>query len=331
MSCLSFYKKLLSKEDIDESLVDYFIHDLPKLAEESKNLCEGPISKEEILESLKGMTNNKCPGSDGLPKEFYIHFIHLFIDELVILYNKLFEEELLCPSQRSGIITLLCKDPNNSGHLKNWRPVSLLNVDYKILSKILTNRLSKVMDEIVYIDQTCAVKGRSIHDNIHLIRNVIDYCGQKNLYCGIISLDQSKAFDRVSHKFLFKILEAYGFGPSFIQWVSLLYTDIFSRVLVNGFLSEFFPVTRCVRQGCGLSPLLYVLCIEPFAHRIRSDPHIKGLKLPGSALECRITQYADDSNVFCTSISSMKKVFLLSELYCLASGAKINKEKSFGL
>ena len=98
-------------------------------------------------------------------------------------------------------------------------------------------------------------------------------------------------------------------------------------------MSEFLQgkVTRSVRQGCGLSPLLYVLCIEPFAQLVRLDPHIKGLKMPGLAEECRITQYADDSNIIITSTTSLQKVYLIAELYGLASGAKINRDKTKGL
>jgi hypothetical protein len=132
-------------------------------------------------------------------------------------------------------------------------------------------RLGKVIDKIVNIDQTCSVKGRSIPDTIHLLRNIIDYCNKRNFGCMLINLDQSKAFDRVSHEFLFSILHAFGFGPDCIMWVKVLYTSYQSRVEVNGNLTDPFAVTRGVRQGCSLSPLLYVLCIEAFATKIHLD------------------------------------------------------------
>ena len=113
-----------------------------------------------------------------------------------------------------------------------------------------------VLPKIINPDQTCAIKGRSITDNVHLLRNIVDYVNMKNSYCALISLDQTKAFDRVNHVFLFRVLSAFGFGPSFIKWVRLLYTDCSSQVLVNGFLSEQFPISRSVRQGCGLSLII---------------------------------------------------------------------------
>ena len=147
------------------------------------------------------------------------------------------------------------------------------------------------------MDQTCGIVGRLITDNLHLMRNVIDYVNSKNIKAALLSLHQSKAFDRVSHVNLFSVLKALGFGTSFISWIRLLYTDICSSVIVNGEVSCVFPVIRSVRQGCSLSPLLYVLCMEPFANRIRWDVGIVGLQLPGSFDQVRISQYADDTNI----------------------------------
>ena len=147
----------------------------------------------------------------------------------------------------------------------------------------------------------------------------------------IISLDQSKAFDRVSHEYLFKVLHSFGFGTQFISLVKLLYSDIYASVLVNGFLSGEFEVKCSVRQGCSLSPLLYVLCMEPFAHRIRQDPMIKGIAMPGASVQCKFCQYADDTNLFVSDIQSVRRILILVELFELISAAKLNKQNTFGL
>ena len=330
-ACQNYYHKLLTAEAIDSDLAEYFLDGLPRLTTEQMGLCEGPITKEEIVSALKLMKDNKCPGSDGLPKEFYTQYMHLFLDRFTDLVNLHYNNNILSPSQREGIITLLCKNKDHPELLNNWRPISLLNVDFKIISKVLSLRLGKVLPYIIGLDQTCAVKGRSIQDNVHLLRNVVDYCNGKNMGCMLINLDQSKAFDRVSHQFLFKALHAFGFGPTFIKWVQTLYTSCRSRVEVNGFLSEAFPVTRGVRQGCSLSPLLYVICIEAFAHRIRSDPQIRGLRLPTVGEEVKIIQYADDSTLVLTDYNSPEKAFHTAELYGRASGASLNIDKCKGL
>jgi len=214
-----YYQKLYSKERVDTSLFPEFLSILPTISSEQKDTCEGLITKEECLKALKDMRNDKSPGSDGLTKEFYLHFFYLIGETYVKVINNCFELHQLSYSQRLGYITLLCKDREHSDLLKNWRPISLLNLDYKIISKVLTIRLRNVMSDLVYIDQTCSVPGRSILDNTHLLRSVIDYVNQKNIFCGILSLDQEKAFDRVDHTFLFACLKQYGFGNSFLQWV----------------------------------------------------------------------------------------------------------------
>ena len=146
--------------------------------------------------------------------------------------------------------------------------------------------------------------------------------------CAWINLDQTKAFDRVSHLWLFKVLKAYGFGPDFIQWISVLYTDISSSVIVNGHISEEFAVGRSVRQGDPLSPMLYVLSIEPFAERIRLCPDIKGIQLPGGKVVAKISQFADDSTFMLSDINSVRLVLEECQLYGTVSGALLNLAKS---
>ena len=196
---------------------------------------------------------------------------------------------------------------------------------------MLTLRLRKIIGEIIHPDQTCSIPGRTIQDNVHLIRNLVEYTNDKNMPAAIISLDQSKAFDRVSHEYLFNVLRNFGFKSHFISLVKLLYTDVESRVLVNGYISNEFPVQRSVRQGCSLSPLLYVLCIEPFAHRIRMDPVIKGIPLPSTTETATMCQYANNSNLFISDTRSVKYILTLVNLYEKVSGASLNKDETFGM
>ena len=160
---------------------------------------------------------------------------------------------------------------------------------------------------------------------------MFDFLEGRNITCGLVNFDQKKAFDRVSHRYMFRALQAFGFGPSFISWVKLLYTNVFSSVLVNGFVTAPFEVTRSVRQGCGLSPLLYVLCIEPLAHNFRINPGIRGLSLPGCNKTLKVTQYADDTTCVVVDIPSLKVILDVFGRYEKASGAALNLEKCVGL
>ena len=233
------------------------------------------------------MTRGKTPGPDGLPSEFYEKFFHLFGAAFLTMINCNFRQGILPDSFANGYISLLCKDKSAAEDIRNWRPISLLNTDYNIISKALTFRLKSVIHNIVDIDQTCAVPGRSIIDNCHLIRNIIDYAGHKQIRTLILSLDLEKAFDKVSHCYLLSILKSFGFGPDFIQWISLIYINSFTTVFVNGHISEPFSYNRGVRQGCCLSPLLYILAIEPLAIKIRRDNSIKGIRLPVTGEEAK--------------------------------------------
>ena len=120
---------------------------------------------------------------------------------------------------------------------KNWRPISLLNCDYKLTSKIITDHLKQVMHSIVYSDQTCSVVGRSIFSNLHLIRDNLDMINKTDETGILVTLDQMKAFDRVDHEFLMRVLTKFGFGPSFCRWVSTFLSNVFSRIICNGKLS----------------------------------------------------------------------------------------------
>ena len=327
----SFYETLYSEEPIDSSLNSLFFDDLPKIDHSDNLFLEKKIEKDEILHALKEMKPNKSPGSDGLTNAFYLKFFHLFGDVLCKIINLAYEAGELSETQKLSYITLICKDETRSDEMKCYRPISLLNIDYKIISKIITIRLGKVLPKIIGIDQTCSVKGRSIFDNLHLIRNVVDYVDQKNLAASFICLDQEKAFDRVSRSYMFDALTAFGFNNNFIKWIKLLYNDISSSVIVNNHISETFPIKRGVRQGCSLSMPLYVICFEPFAHKIRNSDDIKGIKMPGTNSEVKLSLYADDSTAFLTTDSSIRKYLHWVKLFGKISGAKINYEKSKGM
>ena len=336
-ACRDFYVDLYKEEPVDREAMNAFLYDinLPKVPPHLVESCEGPLTYEEAKEAISLMQNNKTPGSDGLPAEFYKKFFPLFRHDFIQMINLCFLWETLTPSQRLSLIRLLCKNREYHFLLNYWRPISLLNVDYKIVSKSLSLRLrgggGGGLPSIIHEDQTYSVVGLSIADNVHLLRNVFDFVEQKNLKCAFMNLDQAKAFERVSTQYLLEVLKAYGFGPSLIKWIKLLYTNISSAVIVNGHIGESFLVCRSVRQGCAISPLLYVLSMEPFANRVRKCVNFHGLKLPGHDGEVRITQCADDTTLVCTLIQSIPITLTLCKYFGKASGAKLNLEKTCGV
>jgi len=273
------------------------------------------------------MKKATSPGPDGLTVEFYLAFFPLLAPLFHAMVKESFNCEALPESQNLSYISLLPKDSGSPLELKNYRPISLLNVDYKIISKALTIKLRAVMQHLVHTDQACAVQGRTIQDHNHTLRDIITYTEDKQLDTCILSLDQTKAFDRVSHSFLHKVLEACNLGPTFRKWIEILYKNPQSAVLINQTLSDAFCLGRSVRQGDSLSPLLYVLTLEPLLNKIRQDENISGIKLPGGG-EQKIIAFADDTNFFPCNPKSVKRILEHFKQFGKGSGSLINEEKT---
>ena len=284
---VDFYRKLFAKDALDLRIQASLIDDLEfSLTASECDSCEGDFSSEELFSALKSLQTGKSPGSDGLPAELYIAFWEDLGDVLTLVLNECNRRGSLTDSQRGGLLRLVFKR-DDKRLAKNWRPISLLNTDYKIASKAITERLKPVMKSILHRDQTCGVVGRSIFSNLQLIRDTLDMIDKTNESGILVILDQEKAFDRVDHSFLMCTLVKFGFGPSFCKWVSLFYNNVFSRIIVNGNLSAPVFLERGVRQGCPLSPLLYVLVSEVLSTQIRRCDQIIGFRLPDFNLKFR--------------------------------------------
>lgn len=192
----------------------------------------------------------------------------------------------------------------------------MLNVHYKLCARTLAGRLLKVLQFVVAPDQTCGVPGRFIGEN-HSV--------------AILSLDQEKAFDRVDWSFLLSTLSKMGFGASFCKSIKLFYTGIRSSVIVNDYITKPFHPSRGVKQGCPLSPLLYILTMEVLAVSVRKNPAISSLSIPRVADLPVLSLYADETSVVVTSDQAIVAVFETYHLFEKASGAKIKLDKCEGL
>ena len=331
-SFASFYSSLFSAELIDDVAQESLLNNVESsLPSDQSDSCEGLLSVEECFEALTGMARRKAPGLDGLPAEFYLKFWSVLGQDLVEVLNSCYGAGSLTLSQRRGVISLSFKKGDRLD-MRNWRPISLLNVDYKLAARAVAARLLKVIHLIVAKDQTCGVPGRYIGENVAFLRDVVSYATTFDAPVVILSLDQEKAFDRVDWNFMHATLRKMGFGTSFLKWVNLFYTSVQSSVNVNGYLSRFFSLSRGVRQGCPLSPLLYVLVAEVLACNIRANPRIKGLCLPGSSDPLSpISQYADDTSLVVCSDDAIRACFEVYDVYERGSGSKLNLSKSKGL
>ncbi len=271
------------------------------------------------------MESGKAPGIDGIPVEFYKSLWAVLDDDLLEMLNDSLTRGLLPISCRRAVITLLLKK-GDLRNIKNWRPVSLLCSDFKILSKALAIRLKEAIGWVIHVDQTYCVPNRSIFDNIYFIRDILDISRSLGLNVGLISLDQEKAFDRVEHNYLWQTLREFGFGPSFIKMIGVLYGNIESVLKMNGGLSAPFKITRGIRQGCALSGMLYALAIEPLLVRIRAK--IDGWSIPQCDLKIKLSAYADDVIVFVNNQEEVDILGITIDDFGKLSSAKVNWTKS---
>lgn len=326
--CKSYYKGLytqnLSEHNFEQCSFFNNVHNA--LGEIDRNLCEEKVTIDECYESLKEFPRNKTPGSDGLSVEFYTLFWNKISPYLMESYNYSFENNMLSIDQRRALLILIPKGAKDKRLLQNWRPISLLNVDYKILAKALANRLQNVISNIVCSDQVGYIKGRYIGDNIRTMLDILEITKYKIDPGLLIMIDFEKAFDTISWEFLYQTLEYFNFGPNFTRYIRLLYNAAECSVTNNGFHTGFFKISRGVRQGCPISALLFVLCVEVLAIKIRENGSINGIKLKDK--ELKITQYADDTCIYVSGTNSLEHVLQVFEDFYRYAGLRLNIEKT---
>ncbi|TWW61013.1 Transposon TX1 uncharacterized 149 kDa protein ORF 2 [Takifugu flavidus] len=227
---VEFFSSLYESEyRSDDGLFHEFCGDLPRISEEANSQLDRPLQLDELHAALLSMKGRKSPGVDGLTVEFFKAYWDIVAHDMLEVFNESLASGSLPLSCRRAVVTLLPKK-GNLREIKNWRPVSLLCVDYRILSKTLASRLREAMEQVIHRDQTYCVPGRSIT--------------RKRLLTGL------------KNQFLWKVMERFGFSPGFIAMIRVLYCDIASMLKFNGSLCPPFRVRRGVRQGCALSGML---------------------------------------------------------------------------
>lgn len=326
-----FYEKLYaSQSNKSNDEIKQYLNKIktPILNEEEKQEGEGLLTVKECLDSIKSFKKNKTPGNDGLPIEFYAKFWPIFGNQVVDSFNASYVKGEMSTSQRQAVITLLDKGKDRS-LLKNWRPISLLNVDYKIASKTIANRLIKHLTKLIHPNQVGYVKNRKITDNIRTVIDIMEHLKEDKLPGILINIDFEKAFDSIDWTFLKLVLNKFNFGNSLTKWIQTFYTNLSSCVINNGFTSKYFPVERGVRQGDALSPYLFILCAEILSSSIRQNENIEGINLQQSQL--KLLQYADDTNGILKDRKSAKHFLQTVDEFGQFSGLKLNKEKTEGM
>ena len=324
----NFYKKLYTKEEECVVQQDTFLRRITtRLSLEDREDLDRDLGEEELYESLKHLKKQKSPGIDGLNVEFTLHFWEYLKEHYMDATAEVKDTKELTEMEKRGMIRI-CYKKGNRDDLANHRPITLMPTGYKQRTHALAKRLTKVLPKLIHNCQK-AVPGRCITDNIHTVQDLINLVNKNGDCAAFVFYDQEKAFDRMSHNFIIKTLQAYGFGTNFIEWVKIMLYDIKSFVKVNGFETSEFDIQRGVRQGCALSALLYVLVSEVLALEIRHNTRIKGYRFNENHF--KMTQYADDLMTIVTDDNSLNEVFDVLERFGKATNARINQNKTEAL
>ena len=328
---VEFYKKLYSSEGINQSEKENFGQYITKtISKDNFEMLNKEIELQDIFNAITKMKTNSSPGPDGIITEFYVIFYHMIKDDLLQLYKTSYVDRQLAYSQYLALIILLYKKGTRE-KITNWRPISLSNTDIKILTKILAERLKKVLPEIIHMNQSGCVKGRKIGQNIRMIEDILENMDDDSL---ILLVDQQKAFDRVEWEWLFYVLEKFNFGEYFINWIKILYKNMKSAIMTNGYISPYFNISRGIRQGDSLSALLYIIQSEPLSECIRCSEDIKGIPIKsaeGESHKIKGSQYVDDSNHMLYCVDYVHACLGLIDKFGDASGSRINKSKTVAL
>ena len=288
-------------------------------------MLKNPLTISELKEAIKNSQNGKSPGNDGRTREFYIVFWKNISQQL---FESLIDGKnrgFLSTSQRQAVIKLLEKKSRDKRLISNWRPISLINFDTKLLSKVLAERLKKVLPSLIKHDQTAYVANRFLGESVRLISDILDITKTFSIEGYLMTIDIEKAFDSVDHPFLIAVLNIMGFDSEFINWINILINRQESCVINGGISTGYFNLERGSRQGDPISAYLFILVMEVFFTMIRNNPNIEGLDILG----CKylLTSYADDTTFFIKNKSSAKEIFKTFEIFSKYSGLKVNKSE----
>jgi ribonuclease HI/exonuclease III len=303
-----------------------------KITKEQSEVFEKGITRGQLSDALRQSNNGKSPGADGIPYELYKKLRgekEGDVDVEAILFEVFKDQEqygITEPGFLDGIMSLLYKKKDKR-KIENYRPLTLLNTDYKLYTKTIATKLGQVAKDLIDEDQGGFIPGRGLYDHTRTSHEVIEYCELIDFEGCVLSLDQEKAYDKIDHRYLWIVLEKYGFPEKFINHVRQLYLSAKTTVMVNGVLPKPIRIDRGVRQGDPMSCILYNLAIEPLAENLRRS-ELKGLQIPGIQKKVLTSLFADDTLVYLGKDDDMKVLKQVIDRFCLASTAKFNIEKT---
>jgi len=293
-----------------------------------------PVSEEEIKQAVFSIGSTKAPGPDGFTGAFFQQYWEDIKTELIEEVQNFFEHGSFDKSLNHTNICLIPKT-SEAKHLSEYRPIALCNVSYKVISRVLVERLQRHLSSIISEEQAAFIPGRVITDNVLIAHEVIHALKVKKRCANsflAIKTDITKAYDRLEWDFLQATMFRFGFDVKWIKWIMTCVRTTTYSVNINGAPHGFIEPKRGIRQGDPLSPYLFILCAEVLSHmmkRAERNGAIKGIKISNGGPAISHLLFADDSLFFCqANKKSVQEIKSILYQYEQASGQKVNTRKS---
>ena len=308
---------------------------LEELGTDDADSLEVRFSEEKVSTTIVGLNGEKAPGPDGFPIAFWSFCWEFVKDEVMEFFKEFYERKKFVKSLNATFLVLIPKK-GNIEDVKDYRPISLLGSLYKILAKVLANRLRRVLIKVISPSQNAFVEGRQILDAALIANEVVDSMRRRNNGGVVCKLDIEKAYDHVNWEFVLEVMRRMGFGQRWISWIFWCMSTVSYSILINGVSEGFFRSTRGIRQGDPLSPYLFVLGMDILSRLVNKAVEgnfLSGCKLGGAREEEEVEVshllYADDTLLFCKDnpdqLACLRWILMWFEAL---SGLKINLNKS---
>ncbi|GJZ55134.1 RNA-directed DNA polymerase, eukaryota [Tanacetum coccineum] len=297
---------------------------------DEKSFCEGEVSNAEIKKAVWDCGIDKAPGPDGFTFGFYRRYWNLIEKDVVDAIRWFFEFGNIPKGGNSSFISLIPKIPN-ANMVKDFRPISLIGSVYKIIAKILANRLVMVVGDLVNEIQSAFVADRQILDGPFILNELVQWCKAKKKQTMVFKVDFEKAYDSVRWDFLNDVMKKFGFGEKWCNWIRKCLQTSRGSVLVNGSPTQEFQFYKGLKQGDPLSPFLFILVMKSLhtsSQRVVDGGFFKGIKL-NSSLYMSHLFYADDV-IFMRQWNqdNIDTLIRVLDVFYRASRLRINMSKS---
>lgn len=289
-------------------------------------LGDKSISPLEIKTALGKAKSGSAPGPDGVSYDFYKEFSEVFVPLLSRVFTVMGHVGETGAGFLDGAISILYKKGDRTLPA-NYRPITLLNTDYRVLAKVLASRLGGVLNDVIAVEQTAFLKDRQMGENVVLLQLLPRYLKQKGETAVVAFCDFAKAYDTIDRSFLYQVMEVMGVGEGFLGWVKMLLSDTYACAVVNGHVSKRMRFMSGVRQGCPLAPLLYLFVAQALHSWLRENG--LGLDL-GKGRVLPAAQYADDTKAMLKSLreGDVRGFLDIMVTFQHASGQRLNESKT---